>query len=161
MIRSAVISPCGLFRYRLGRRWADGGRTLLFVMLNPSTADADVDDPTIRRCIGFAQAEDFSALEVVNLFAYRTPSPQALKVAGYPVGPDNGHHIIAAARECSTACLAWGANAAGLKQRSVVRTILASVHRQPWCLSVTKGGEPAHPLMLRASCRLQPYEGGR
>lgn len=159
MIRTATISECGQFRYRLGRRWADGP-TLLFVMLNPSTANADVDDPTIRRCIGFAQAEEYGALEVVNLFAYRTPDPRALKAAGYPVGPDNDAHIKAEARAAQTVCLAWGANGAGLHRRGEVLALLKGTRRGAWCLALTRGGEPAHPLMLNRSCRLQPFEGG-
>lgn len=158
MIRTATISPCGQFRYRLGRRWSEG-RTLLFVMLNPSTADAEVDDRTIVRCIGFAQAEEFGALEVVNLFAFRTPKPAALKAAGYPVGPDNDAHIKAEARAADTVCLAWGAHGAGLHRRGEVLELLRGTGKQPWCLALTEGGEPAHPLMLRSSCRLMPFEG--
>lgn len=156
MIRSATISPCGRFRYRLGRRWAEGA-TLLFVMLNPSTADAAIDDPTIRRCIGFAQAEDFGAIEVVNLFAYRTPEPKALKAAGFPVGPDNDAAIMAAAVNANTICLAWGAHGAGLARTGEVLALLKQANRAPWCLERTRGGQPAHPLMLRSSCRLQPF----
>lgn len=157
MIRSATLSPCGLFRYRLGRRWAEGA-TLLFVMLNPSTANAAIDDPTIRRCIGFAQAEDFGAIEVVNLFAYRTPDPKALKAAGFPVGPDNDAAIMAAVLNANTICLAWGAHGAGLGRTGEVLALLKQAHRAPWCLERTRSGQPAHPLMLLSSCRLQPFE---
>src|SRR5689334_20041621 len=74
IVKSAVLSPCGLYRYRLTRRWGDGP-ALLFVMLNPSTADATEDDPTIRRCTGFAKREGMPAIEVVNLFAWRATDP--------------------------------------------------------------------------------------
>jgi hypothetical protein len=95
--RGATLSDCGRYRYRLWRRWADGP-TVLFVMLNPSTADADVDDPTIRRCIGFARSWGAGALEVVNLYAWRATQPAELKAAVGPVGeypwqPHVRHHI--------------------------------------------------------------------
>lgn len=78
--RWATISPDGQYRYDLGRRWGEGP-LLAFVMLNPSTADAEVDDPTIRRCVGFAKREGCGGIIVRNLFAFRTPSPKALKAA--------------------------------------------------------------------------------
>jgi hypothetical protein len=92
MKRTAIVSDCGRFRYHLRREWS-AGSTLLFVMLNPSTADADVDDNTIRRCVGFGQAEGFGAVEVVNLFAFRATDPADLRRAGYLVGPDNDFHL--------------------------------------------------------------------
>ena len=80
MNRAAIISPCGQFRYWLRRQWGGDG-TLLYVMLNPSTADADVDDATVRRCIRFARDHGFGAMEVVNLFAHRATKPADLRAA--------------------------------------------------------------------------------
>jgi hypothetical protein len=158
MIRTAIISPCGKFRYRLGRSWGDGA-PLLFVMLNPSTADADQDDPTIRRCIGFAQAHGYNAIEVVNLFAYRATKPAALKAAGYPIGPDNDHHIVEAAQGAVAVCVAWGDNAARLARPAAVLALLRAQGIQPLALDLTDRGIPRHPLMLAARCRLQPFMG--
>lgn len=157
MIRTALLSACGKFRYRLGRRWADG-QTLLFVMLNPSTADADVDDATIRRCIRFAQAHDFGALEVVNLFAYRATHPKELRRAGWPTGPENDAHTVAAAREANAVCLAWGANVAELERPQIVIPMLRKTGKPLQCLRVTRSGYPQHPLMLPSSCRLQDFD---
>ena len=98
--KQAVLSDCGTYRYRLWRKWGCGS-PLLFVMLNPSTADAEVDDATIRRCLGFADAHGFGELEVVNLYAYRATDPADLKRAGYPVGPDNDAHIEDAMHACA------------------------------------------------------------
>lgn len=153
---TAIISDCGKFRFRLWRRWGDG-KPLLFVMLNPSTADAEVDDRTIRRCVRFAKAHDFQALEVVNLFAYRATDPKDLKRAGYPVGHGNDDVLVEATRDAGAVCLAWGANVAGLDRPKVVLTMLRRVRDDLQCLRVTRRGHPAHPLMLPSSCRLQPF----
>ncbi len=156
-LKHAVISACGKFRYRLWRKWGEGS-PLLFVMLNPSTADADVDDPTIRRCIRFAQAHGFGELEVVNLYAYRATDPRDLRRAGYPVGPENDDHIAAAARESAAVCLAWGANVAGLERPKIVLPKLRRLGVKLQCLRITRSGYPQHPLMLPSSCRLMPFD---
>jgi hypothetical protein len=157
MITTAIISECGKFRYRLGRRWAEG-KTLLFVMLNPSTADASVDDATIRRCVKFAQAHEFGGLEVVNLFAYRATDPKDLRRAGYPVGPENDAHIVDAAQSSAAVCLAWGSNVAGLERPQIVLPMLRDIGVQLQCLRITRSGYPQHPLMLPSSCRLMPFD---
>src|SRR4051812_5648202 len=102
MIKTATISDCGTYRYRLGRSWEPSMPRLGFVMLNPSVASADIDDPTIRRCIGFAQRLGFGSIDVGNLFAYRATKPKDLKEAGFPEGPDNNDHLRAIALECQT-----------------------------------------------------------
>ncbi|MGN6518680.1 MAG: DUF1643 domain-containing protein [Dokdonella sp.] len=157
---SAVISSCGRYRYRLQRVQDAARARLLFVMLNPSTADAVVDDPTIRRCIGFARDGGFGVVEVVNLFAYRATAPADLRRAGFPVGPDNDAHIEHALRDADEVCLAWGAaggDAADARAQVVLPLIRRSGHR-PMCLSVTRKGWPAHPLYLPASLRLRPFD---
>lgn len=155
--RTAVISDCGRFRYRLGRRWDDGD-TLLFVMLNPSTADADIDDATIRRCFTFAKAHGFGALEVVNLYAFRATDPKDLRRAGYLAGPENDAHIAAAARDSAAICVAWGANVAGLERPQIVLPLLRATGKPIQCLRITRSGYPQHPLMLASSCRLMPFD---
>lgn len=153
---TATISPCGRFRYSLGRTWA-AGAPLVFVMLNPSTADADIDDPTIRRCAGFARSHGFGGINVVNLFAFRATKPKDLRAAGWPVGPDNDAHILQAARSAGAVCVAWGDNAAGLQRPLTVLQLLAGEGIQPQVLDVTARGIPRHPLMLSAACRLRPF----
>jgi hypothetical protein len=154
---SAIISECGKFRYRLGRRWDKGGWTLAYVMLNPSTADAEKDDATIRRCIGFAKAHGYSAMEVVNLYAYRATKPADLRKAGYLVGPENDAHIEQVAREAETVCVAWGANVKDLERPQLVLPILRKVGTPIMCLHITRSGYPSHPLMLPASCRMHSF----
>lgn len=157
MKREAIISDCGRFRYSLTRTWGDGLR-LLFVMLNPSTADALQDDATIRRCIRFAQAEHFGSLEVVNLFAYRARDPADLRREGYPVGPDNDFYIQAAACQAHRVCVAWGAVAEADDRIQVVMPLLRRAGREPECLHITRSGYPGHPLYLASAKRLLPYD---
>lgn len=158
MIKTAILSTCGKFRYRLSRSWGpDIYRPLVFVMLNPSTADANEDDATIRRCVRFASDHGFTSIEVVNLFAYRATEPADLRKAGYPAGPDNDRHIAEAVRGAGAVCVAWGANAADLERPQIVLPLIRAQGAEPMCLSITKGGHPGHPLMLAASCGLKPF----
>jgi hypothetical protein len=159
MKRTAQFSPCGQFRYRLGRQWG-AGLPLAFVMLNPSTADADVDDATIRRCIRFAQEHAFGGIDVVNLFAYRATKPEDLRRAGYQVGPGNDEHIADAVRAAGAVCLAWGSNVAGLERPQIVLPLIRAQGVEPQCLRITRSGYPQHPLMLPSSCRLMPFTAG-
>lgn len=162
IIRTATVSECGRFRYRLGRRLPqahDGCPTLLYVMLNPSTADADVDDATIRRCFSFALAHGFMAFDVVNLFAYRATKPADLKRAGYPVGPENDAAIVSAATDAGIVCVAWGAIGTGPAEARVqqVMPLLTRCGHDPRCLRITRSGYPQHPLMLPSACTLTPF----
>lgn len=116
MKKTATISDCGKYRYNLTREWDDSLPRLLFVMLNPSTADDEVDDPTIRRCISRAKGNSFGSVEVVNLFAYRATNPDELKRTEDPVGPENDKHIIEAVNRAHTIIIAWGTKG-GLNHR--------------------------------------------
>jgi len=156
--RSAVVSACGMFRYRLGRQWQASAPTLCFVMLNPSTADDKLDDATIRKCVGFAERLGFGGLDVVNLFAYRATKPADLKSAGYLVGPHNDGWIDIAARSARAnggeVVVAWGANARGLARTRDVLSLLDAAGVRPMVLDRCSDGTPAHPLMLPYSCTL-------
>jgi hypothetical protein len=148
--RGATFSPCGAYRYRLTRRWQRGDRIVTWVMLNPSTADAQTDDPTIRRVIGFSRSRGFDALVVVNLFALRTPSPALLARAADPIGPLNPLHLRRALATAGTVVVAWGAHAPSptISPRGCV------------CLGKTKGGSPRHPLYVRSDIPFVGWEGG-
>lgn len=156
--RDALVTPCGVFRYWLMRRWSGCRPMLLFVMLNPSTADADTDDPTIRRCAHFAMMHEYGGFYVVNLFAFRATKPADLRRGGYQVGPDNDAHTERLLAECPEVCVAWGANAAGLERPQVVLPMIRRAGRQPLCLAITSSGYPQHPLMLPKDCRLRPFQ---
>lgn len=149
---SAIISDCGLYRYNLSRNWGTGYGTALFIMLNPSTADAENDDPTIRRCIGFARRLGYAGLEVVNLFAFRATNPAMMKASTDPVGPDNRKHVIEAAERAGVIIAAWGANG---KQNGQDDEVLGWLSNKPVsALGLTKDGIPRHPLYLRSDSEL-------
>lgn len=145
--KGAVLSECGQYRYLLTRRW-DDGPSLGFVMLNPSTADANVDDPTIRKCMGFASRYGFSAIEVVNLFAYRATKPKDMLAARDPIGPENDEHIRMAVRATTNIVCAWGPNASKTPRPRQVVAMLKDMGIMLKCLHVTQDGSPGHPLML-------------
>lgn len=155
--RGAHISDDGRYRYGLIRRWGDG-TAATFVMLNPSTADGEQDDPTIRRCVGFARALGCDALLVVNLYAWRATKPEDLWTAEDPVGPENDYrlerHIRAAASADRPLVAAWGANAREDRVRAVIAMRGAD---RLTALGVTKDGAPRHPLYLPASARPTPW----
>jgi hypothetical protein len=148
MEKGATISPCGLYRYSLWRKWKQGPMCV-FVGLNPSTADATLDDPTIRRCIGFAKSWGFSGLMMLNLFAYRATDPGDMKAAADPVGPDNDDALHFASTNTTTVIAAWGAHGMFKGRDKQVRAMLPRLHY----LRLTKDGHPGHPLYLPASLR--------
>jgi hypothetical protein len=157
MRRSAVIDSTGAYRYRLDRAWGHGGERLVFIMLNPSIADGLQDDPTIRRCIGFAQREGYSGLVVVNLFGLRATIPAELGTVEDPVGTDNYQHISTAS-ETGKVVVAWGSHPFAGKQASKVAWALSLGGRTLWCLGTTKAGAPRHPLYVRGDQPLIPWE---
>ncbi len=93
MTKGAAFDSTGTYRYALWREWDASAPRLGFVLLNPSTADAENDDPTLRRCMGFARAWGYGSLQIVNLFAYRATVPDALRWVADAVGPENDRHI--------------------------------------------------------------------
>ena len=149
----AVFSPCGRYRYKLWRVW-DPARPLgcvMFLMLNPSTAtDAD-DDPTIRRCTGYARSWGYGGLCVGNLFAYRATDPTALQRAASPVGPDNDRALRAMMAQCGLVVVAWSNHGARYGQR--VQEVLDLVEQPLYCLQQLRCGHPAHPLYQRKDIR--------
>lgn len=157
MYRSAVLSDCGKYRYVLRRGWGVGDRCAVFLMLNPSTADAAGDDPTIRKCIGFARHWGFDALSVVNLYALRSTNPRGLLLAADPIGPLNDLWIR---KECSesairhTVIAAWGANGDGRDRR--VAEVCALVQRPMYSIGITATGQPLHPLMVAYAAAPMP-----
>lgn len=154
--KSADISECGTYRYRLERWWAEAPAMSLG-MLNPSKADAICEDPTIRRCIGFAQDWGYGGLIVWNLFALRSSDPRALRRHPDPVGPENDRHIVQAVLDprSGLTLVAWGTKG-GDRAREVL-DMLASFGKRPHCLGLTKGGHPRHPLYVKADTQPVPF----
>lgn len=172
MRTGATISPCERYRYSLWREWGeprlDGPQpNMTFVMLNPSTADHNLDDPTIRRCIGFAKREGCTGITVVNLYALRATNPDELTMATDPVGPENQGTLIEVLE--SSAALGWPVVAAwgawwttqSKTRRGIPRLTVESIAKraglQLSCLGTTKGGDPRHPLYVRGDAPLVPW----
>ena len=152
MTKGAVLSPCGRYRYSLTREFFMGTGRVLFVMLNPSTADAETDDPTIRRCIGFARRWGFRELAVANLFAWRATYPRELRRVPDPVGPENDGHLIEMSDSADATIAAWGAHGAYHHRDLAVLGLLKGAES----LGLTKQGHPRHPLYLRADVAREP-----
>lgn len=165
MIRkNAHISPDGCYRYKLTRVWHAAGRRALFVMVNPSTADRERDDPTVRKCIAFARSWGCGSLEIANLFALRSPDPWRLRSHPLPVGPENDAYLISALRHAGIVVCAWGDHGAYQDRARAVFAEFLEPQRYgppPTALAITRAGEPAHPLRL--SLDLKPraftYDG--
>lgn len=164
----------GAYRYLLTRKIGAGKRTICWVMLNPSTADEQRNDPTLRRVIGFSQ-HGFDVVLVVNLYAKRATDPKDLfpgtqvpvaaagsTAAAAPiasaVGPANDLAIAYAARRAEVVVCAWGAGrAAVIRQREAMEAILPASRRPPKCLGLTLDGFPRHPLYVRREQPLVPF----
>lgn len=160
MRRGAKLSDDGMYRYALWRDWRDSIESPLlgYVMLNPSTADADLDDQTIRKCIGFAERNNYRGFVVLNLFAYRARDPKDLEQAHRDgvdvVGPDNRYWHAAYRPALNRVVAAWGAH----KLAPYGVDELADLwRRQFWCLGTTIAGAPRHPCYLSYERPLIPF----
>jgi hypothetical protein len=158
-LSTALISSCGSYRYRLDRVWNASRVGAVWILLNPSTATADVDDPTIRRVRSFSIREGCGSLTVLNLFGLRATDPRALRQHPDPVGPDNDQVIREELRGClGVVVCAWGVHGT-LHGRD--RQILALLHGlgvTPLCLGTTKAGQPRHPLYVPSSTPSVEYQ---
>jgi hypothetical protein len=147
----------GNYRYSLWRSWDDQKPHIGFVMLNPSRADAVVNDPTIRRCLGFAQTWGYGGLEVVNLFGYRTASPIELRQANDPIGTKNDRYLATLPERVDRILLAWGNWGYLLERDRQVLELLGD--RLPlYCLGTTKTQQPKHPLYLKSTVIPKVYQ---
>ena len=159
--KAAVVSPCERYRYLLLRRWAAGGKSALYIMLNPSTADALVDDPTIRSCVRLAFDNGYNAIEVVNLFAFRATDPNDLlhREPSEIFGPENRQHIEAAMGRSAVLIAAWGSHKSTLLGATEI-TLLADARNYTFhCFGVTRNGAPRHPLYIKGGTLLVPFKG--
>ena len=129
-------------------------------MLNPSTADESTDDPTIRRCIGFARVWGYGGLEVVNLFALRTTDPRELRLSRDPIGGLNDAYLVDAMTRSAATVIAWGAHGV-FRSRAAAALGLLSPRARLLALGWTNSGEPRHPLYLRRDVRPIVVGSGR
>lgn len=150
---TAVYSPCESYRYALERRWSDGGKFLVMIMLNPSTATEAQNDPTVARCERRARMWGFDGLLVLNIFAYRATDPQDMKAAADPVGPLNDLTIMdaitgVAMNPASQILCGWGTHGNHTGRADKVLAMIAARGITPLALSWTKDGHPQHPLYI-------------
>jgi len=156
--KGATISTCQRYRYDLFRIWDDQKDLIMFIGLNPSTADASIDDPTIRRCTQFAKDWGYGGLHMVNLFAWRSPSPQVLWLAEFPLEEKNrpgvnDAYLKQVAEKCTKIVFAWG-NYGTLNERCYK---VQKMFPDAFCFGLTTAGQPKHPLYLPAVEKLIPF----
>lgn len=151
--RGATLSACRRYRYLLTRSWNPSAPTVLFIGLNPSTADAEHDDATSRICMRYAQRWGFGTLLLANLFAWRATQPADLFAAARPIGPRNNHTLRALQAQAQLVICAWGAHGTHLGRD---RAVLEMLHA-PHCLTRLRGGQPGHPLYKRMDLLPTPY----
>ena len=153
----AVFSECGRYRYRLDRQWLIGSGRCAFFMLNPSTADDEKDDPTVRRCIRYATDWGYAGLIVLNVFGFRATDPMELRRAADPFGPDNEAVCRAAFALVDRVVVAWGNIGAYRFQHLAALAWIREAGLTPYCLGVTESGQPRHPLYCRANITPEEY----
>lgn len=155
------MSPCNAYRYRLNRAWDYSKNQCAWICLNPSTADADVDDPTVRKIIGFTRRWGYGGFALFNLLALRATDPKQLLKHPNPWGEKNGPHEIAVqcrAYFSDPPIIAWGGIHQKFRRDALEMVRALSVVR---CLGYTKDGQPRHPLMLPYSTKLETTDASR
>lgn len=153
----ARFSKCERYRYALWRIWDATKPVATFVMLNPSTADEENNDPTIERCQRRAMALGMGGLRVANLFAWRSTDPAVLHGLDDPVGPENDDAIIEACRGAGVVICAWGTHGRLMNRGNTVSKLLIANDVQPMCLQVNSDGSPKHPLYVSYATRPSLY----
>lgn len=154
---SALLSPCGRYRFRLERRWSTGP-TACFILLHAGTGDAEVDDPAVRRCLKFARRAGAGRLVVVSLYAWRAVDAAELADVADPVGADNDAHIVREALSADLVVCGWGDDQPARRRASVVVPVLRRAGVRLHALRLTADGSPANPLHLPARLRPFPWD---
>ena len=157
---TASFSDCGRYRYLLERRWTEGP-ICVFVGLNPSTANADSDDATVRKCAALARTWGFSGITMANLFAVRCRYPRILSTHQDPVGPENDRFLIPIIKQAHTVVAMWGNRGLKPYDTSTRRDQYILSLRDDWqCVGITKHGAPRHPLYIAKSSILMKFPEG-
>lgn len=147
MTTGAQFSSCRKYRYALWRTWQEHEGHVMFIGLNPSTADETKDDPTIRRCIGYAKSWGFGGIYMLNIFAYRATRPRELNNIGDPIGSENNRYLQMHLDVASLNIACWGNHGAYMNRGLEVIELLGKTNLS--CLGITAEGHPKHPLYLR------------
>jgi len=149
---TAKLSECRKYRFALWRTWDDSKPYVMFVGLNPSTADETSDDPTLTRCINYAKSWGFGGVCMANIFAYRATKPNDMKAAVDPIGSENNEWLEKLSNDAGLVVAAWGNDGSHLARSEQVKGILPKLH----CLKLNKTGEPVHPLYQKADIKPVP-----
>ena len=156
MQRGAILSSCKKHRLQLWREWNSNLPKVLFIMLNPSTADHEQDDPTLRRCMDFAKQWGYGGLYIGNLYSFRAADPRTLLKVSKFSHRDNYKHISTMAQQCQLLVCAWG-NYPIIKKLGTPLNILKQLNQKLHCIALSKTGTPKHPLYLKKSLTPIPF----
>lgn len=156
MHKGAILSSCKKHRLQLWREWDFNLPKVLFIMLNPSTADHEQDDPTLRRCIDFAKQWGYGGLYIGNLYSLRAADPKTLVKVSKFNHRDNHKHIVSIAQQCQLVVCAWG-NYPIIKKLGTPLNILKQLNQKLHCIDLSKTGTPKHPLYLKKSLTPIPF----
>lgn len=158
VIRGATFSPCRIYRYVLERMWDADKPKVTWILLNPSTADHERDDPTNKRGISFSRRWGFGTCVFVNLFAFRASKPATMKQAQDPVGPENDRHVLQHVRDADRIVVAWGSHGAWRDRGREAVDAIQALGLEMHCFGLCKNGHPKHPLYLPNASRLRRVE---
>lgn len=150
MEKKAIISKDKIYRYKLSRTWDSTKPTILFIGLNPSIADENIDDPTITRCINFAKDWGYGTLLMANLFAFRSTYPKDIYD---PIGKDNDHYLLECVTQSDLIVACWGNNGTYMNREKVITELVPNLY----CLQKNKNGTPHHPLRLPRNIHPLPF----
>ncbi len=150
----AELSECRTYRYALWRIWDNNKPKVMFIGLNPSTADENTDDKTITRCTNFAKSWGYGGFYMTNLFAYRSTDKSKLPLVENPIGDDNDLYIAKYAKLADKTVAAWGNDGVFLERSAIVSNLIAPL----FCLEVNQTGEPKHPLYVSSDTTLKEYK---
>lgn len=154
---AARLSEDGVYRYTLDRVWDPALGTAVWLMLNPSVADHQIDDPTIRKVVGFSSRWGCGSVRVVNLFALRSTDPSGLLAHPDPVGPDNDAVIRQSLVDARLVIVGWGAHPFAADRAVVVSALAAEIGCPVGCLGTTNDGSPRHPLFVSYDTLRSPW----
>jgi hypothetical protein len=147
MEKGALFSNCKKYRYTLCRIWNRNKSYAVFIGLNPSVADANIDDPTIRRCIKYAKDWNLGGLYMLNLFSYIATNPKVMKNKKYPIGKLNDKWLLKISKDAGIIIGAWGNDGSHLMRSKSIKKLIPNLY----CLKINNTGEPAHPLYQKAN----------
>jgi hypothetical protein len=151
--KKANISKDKIYRYTLSRTWDSTKPTVLFIGLNPSIADENIDDPTITRCINFAKDWGYGTLLMANLFAFRSTYPKEIYLIDDPIGKDNDHYILECVKQSDLIIACWGNNGTYMDREKIIKELVPNLY----CLQKNKNGTPHHPLRLPRDINPIPF----